>query len=159
MESKETVAFLETSLARLLAWVGAADSKVAAFFAIDAAMLGVLAALAADVETLTTWSTTVATISTGALILAVGLLAIASFPRLTGPPKSLIYFGGIQDLGYTEYSRRVDLLSESDYIADLKRQCHRNAEIADAKFRYVRHSSRLTIFASPIWLYSVYLLY
>ena len=75
MELEGKLSMMENTLARQLQWIAAADSKVATIFAIDTAMLGVLAALAAHTQT---WFRLGATAGSLCFILLLSSLIMAS---------------------------------------------------------------------------------
>jgi hypothetical protein len=123
---------------------------------LETAMVGVLAALATPPKTwnLALW----ALVCSAAALLALGVYFIysATFPRLACPPESLIFFGRIAGLPYDDFENRFINRVPSDYLADLVRQCHQNAVIADAKYRYVKASYHTLALAAVPWALSVY---
>ena len=124
---------IDRILSRNLSWVAAADSKVTPVLAIDTAMLGVLAAL---VPSAASWKAVPAILAAVSGLLLCGSvvnLIVATFPRLSGPRASLVFFGGISSFERDKYVKQF-LSSQTPEIAkDLVEQCHRNAEIASAK--------------------------
>jgi len=150
---------LDNILSRNLEWVRAADSKMAPILAIDTAMLGVLVTFSAKVPS---WSMPIfvaCAIATGLLLISIGYLIAVSFPRLSGPQNSLIFFGEISNLSLDNYQERLNNLTQSELDTDFAQQCHRNAEIANTKFRWARRAM-IALYLSLIpWLASLYLLY
>lgn len=160
MSDIDQISFLENNLARQLMWIGAAESKVSFVFAVNTAMLGVLAAVspksACNWEVATVIITALAAIFCLASLLS---LSFASFPNTTGPKGSLIYFGGVTQRDSQQYHEAVSGMSAEAYIEDLSAQCHRNAEIAGLKYTWVRRSLILLYLAVIPWGLSIYLLY
>ncbi len=86
-------------------------------------------------------------------------ILITNFPRLEGPKGSLIYFGGIVANEEITYQEALLNYKTSDLLDDYARQCYRNAEIASAKFKAVKHSS-IALFISFIpWLTTICLFF
>lgn len=160
MNDKETIAFLEANFSRQLAWIAAAESKIAFAFTLDTAMLGTIAALAP--KTATGWTTAqvvfAATASTLGLA-SVLCLFFASFPRTTGPAGSLLYFGGIAARDLQQFKDEVKALDEAGYVDDLATQCHRNGEIVAKKFLWVQRALIALYLALVPWGVAIYLLY
>lgn len=159
VETADLLAHLEASLNRLLGWISAADAKIATLFAFAVAMLGVIAALSPSPRE---WSTTygVATVSAGVLQgLAILFASFAAFPRTSGPRGSLVYFGGIASREFASYLAELWKTTEHSYVEELARQCHRNAEIAEAKFAWVKRGLIALYLSSAPWLISLGLLY
>lgn len=160
MSDIDQVDFLEANLARQLGWIAAADSKVSFVFAIDTAMLGVLAAVSPT--TGSAWG--VAPAICAAFAVALGLatllfLCFASFPRTKGPKSSLVYCGGIAQRDANQFRDAVARLSLESYATDLAAQCHRNAEIASRKFIWVQRAL-VSLYLSVLpWGVAILLLY
>jgi hypothetical protein len=146
-------------LALNLGWIVSADSKVGPIFAIDTAMLGTIAALApANGE----WASSqiVATTLAGGLLLASLIcLAASVFPRLSGPKGSAFFFGGIAEMDRDKYVKHLLDSPVNDLMEDLVRQCHRNAEIAQKKYSWIKWSMILLFLSVLPWLVTVTLLY
>lgn len=150
---------LESELTRLLEWVRAAESRLAFVLPLSTAMLG---ALAVFVPSNFVWSVFLAIVSFVAalfLVLSIIFAAIASFPRTTGPEGSLIYFGGIDDLGLERFSSAIASLTRDEYVNDLITQCHRNAQIAQRKYVWVQRAMACLFISSSPWLISLFFLY
>ncbi|MEX2170601.1 MAG: hypothetical protein WD851_14900, partial [Pirellulales bacterium] len=94
MSDIDRVNLLEANLARQLDWIAAADSKASFVFAIDTAMLGVLAAVSP--RTGSAWAVAPAIVAAFAVAFGLAtllLLCFASFPRTKGPKNSLKHHG------------------------------------------------------------------
>lgn len=159
MDSEKRVAALEALLGRLLGAVAAADGKIGAVFATDAAMLGVLAALVPNYGGWSRIEATVAAIAGSLLLGSILMLSLASFPRTGGPKKSLLFFGSICKLPLGTYLDEIGSLTIPEYIKDLGTQCHRNAEIAARKYSNIKLALKAMYLATPFWLLAILLLY
>lgn len=149
----------EDILARNIAWIASADSKAAAVFGFDAAMLGVLAALTPSAERWTVPTALAAGFSALTLIASLACLGMSTFPRLTGPKGSIIFFGTACALRPKEFSDRVKKGITDELVDDVAEQAYRNAEIATGKFQCLKYA-QILLFVSVIpWLLAVYLLY
>jgi hypothetical protein len=146
-------------LSKQLAWISAADSKVAPIFAINAAMLGVLAALIPPIANWTIFRTIITILSVIPLIASMIFLTITTFPRLSGPKGSYIYFGGIVTKSEDSYVNDMTNINEDVFLKDILTQTYRNAEIAKSKFNHIKKAMALTFISLPIWLLAVWLLY
>lgn len=159
LDSDKKLAVMETTLARLLSWIGAADSKTGMVLAIDTAMLGTLAALAPRYSDWTACPAA-ASATAGALLgMSILMLSLASFPRMEGPRGSLIFFGEIGKAECDVFVRAIHARSADEYLADLATQCHRNAQIACQKYAWVRRALLALYLSLPPWLIAISLLY
>jgi hypothetical protein len=153
---EERVRIAEATLARQLDWISRADNKASFVIGLETAMVGVLAAVATPPRS---WDSALTVLVCSALaLLAVGFHFIysATFPELSGPPESLIFFGRIAQLPYDHFEVRAANQTLSEYLADLLRQCHQNAVIADKKYRYVKGSYQMLSLAAVPWALTVY---
>ena len=146
-------------LSRNLSWISAADSKVAPILAIDTAMLGVLAALVPSAESWRALPAVLAGISALLLCGSVVSLVAATFPRLSGPKASMIFFGGISSFEREQYVTQLLGAQSADLAKDIAQQCHRNAEIAATKYWCLKSAMMLLFGALPFWVAAVSLLY
>jgi hypothetical protein len=149
----------ETELARLLEWGRAAESRLALVLPLATAMLGALAVLAPAVNQWPVLGGIVSSFAGLFLVLSILFAAFASFPRTTGPKGSLIYFGGIITRDLNQYEAEVRALTSEAYLADLIRQCHRNAQIAERKYAWMQRSMACLFLATLPWLISLFILY
>ena len=160
MESNsQRIAILEGELTRLLDWIKTAETKISLVLAISTAMLGVLAVLNPVCSTWTVFPAILASFATLCLVLSIVFLAVSSFPRTDGPDGSLIYFGGISALNLSSYITSMSNLTEDQYTNDLICQCHRNAQIAERKFTWVKRAIGCLFLSLGPWALSIYLLY
>lgn len=152
------IARQEKILARLLEWVRAADTRFPPLAAMNTAMIGIFAALAPGVSK---WTLElIGSASIVAFLLGISLICLylAMFPRTKGPKHSVIYIEGIRSRTSESYHATINELTETDYLADLIEQSHRNAEIAHVKFTYVRFAMIAWFFSILPWSFTLYLL-
>lgn len=150
---------LDRILTKNLSWISSADTKGTILFAVDSAMLAVMAAL---VPSFGLWNIPAAIFSALALIClgaSVIFIVAASFPQLGGPRNSLVYFGGIASHDENQYVQKIMNGITEELLVDFARQCHRNAEIAKAKYGLLKKASVCMFLALPIWLIAVWLMY
>lgn len=158
-DNQNTLNFLESSLARNLAWVAAADSKVPSIFAIDMGMLGIWCALAPKMNEWPVFTAVLSAFTVLTLLASILSLALVAFPRLDGPKGSAVFFGGIVQHSEEVFLKKMRGGVSEEIFDDLARQTYRNAEIAKGKFAHVRWAI-ICMFASvPFWLASIALLY
>lgn len=160
MTDFNTTSFLECNLSRQLAWISAADSKGSFIFALDTAMLGILAAVAP--KNGTAWDVAPAIVASFSVLFGLAsilFLCFSSFPRTDGPKNSLIFFGGIAQRDSKQFTEAVSVLNSEAYVDDLSAQCHRNAEIAQRKFVWIRRAL-ISLYLSVVpWAVAIFLLY
>lgn len=159
MNLNDKIDYLEKELARLLSWIQVADSRMALVLPLTTAMLGVLSVLAPDING---WSMPAAIASSFALfflILSPIFCALASFPRISGPKGSNIFFGGIVSRELEQFKQAVSNITQEDYCDDLINQCHINSQIANTKFSWVRRAMGSMFLAFFPWAVAVYTLY
>lgn len=160
MEKEALTTMLVASLARQVEWVKQADTKANFAFAFNTAMLGALAAVAPKVAC--GWSPVAILFSVAATLLfcySLICVGVALFPRTWGPVTSILYCGGIAKHTAEGFRGAMLQLSPDAYIGDLCDQCHRNAEIATMKFKWVQRALFSLYCAALPWLLSVWLLY
>lgn len=142
---------------RQLAWIVAADTKIAAIVAIDTGLLaGIAAAYGASSELARTdwtfaWAITAAVFA----LLSLGCAALALHPKTAGPISSLLYFGRISDLTLPDYRKNLRDSTDSDLLDDWATQIYRNAEIATFKYKWVARCVNWSFFAAIPWLIAV----
>lgn len=147
-------------LERNLAWIAAADVKVGVIFALDTAMLGGLGAAfsGADGSTRTAWAfffTISATVALGAGLFCA---AMAVLPRVTGPAKSLLFFGCIGPCADAEYMDNFRQATDTELLNDWMAQIHRNAQIACDKFAWVNKSMWWSFLSVLPWFSAIIIL-
>jgi Family of unknown function (DUF5706) len=137
---KERLQTAQWMLERNLAWIAAAEVKVGVIVAIDTAMLGGLGAAfsATDGTARTHWAwlfTIAAVIGLGSGLFSA---AMAVLPRVSGPAKSLLFFGRVGRCEDATYIEEFKKATDAELLEDWVAQVHRNAQIACDKFSWVR---------------------
>jgi len=159
MNERERIGFLELSLTRMLQWINAAEARIAVVLGLDTAMLGALAAFAPLLKTWMTATVIYAAVAVGCLVLSLIFIALATFPRMRRPEQSMVYFGAVAEFDPEQYLAAAKSLTAEQYIDDLARQCHRNAQIARAKFGHIRRGLFFLFVAIVPWALAILLLY
>lgn len=154
-----SVAQVEAVLDRLLGWVRAAESRLALVLPLSTAMLGTLAVLMPSVSDWTLAGGITSAFAAFFLLLSIVFAACASFPRTTGPPESLVYFGGIVTRDLRQYAEAVKSASQRTHLEDILVQCHRNAQIAHTKYAWVQRSMACLFLAAIPWGLALVILY
>lgn len=143
------VAMAQWLLDRNIAWIAAAEAKAGFIVAVDTVMFAGLAATYNDAKTLG-WITAILTGASAVMLgLSVLFAAFAVKSRLGGPTTSLIYFGRVAAVDMQTYAAAVQSANPDDWLADLIRQIHRNAEIAEVKHRWTRRSMQAAFAGAP----------
>ena len=122
----------------LLAWIGRFDNKASVLLGLNTGMLGVLASFA---QPLHLW-TSVMIVSTILSLLALGLtflfIYLGMFPQTRGQASSLLYFGSISKKAVCEYQQAFLNQSAEEHLNDILEQSHRNSEILNQKFKFLK---------------------
>jgi hypothetical protein len=147
----EQIAFAEKNLDRLLQWISRVDSKVSVLLGMHTGMLGIVASLAPEPHEWK-WFMLLSFVAT-AVLLGTGfvLISFASYPRTTGPSKSLLFFGSIAGNSFNEFNQCWSSRTTQQHLGDLLEQCHRNSEIIDRKFKYLKNAYRTMMLAMLPW--------
>jgi hypothetical protein len=146
----------EKILALQLDWVKTADSKVPPIFAINVAMLGVLAALISATESWSICLIAPAAFPAFFLGTSILILALVVFPRLKGPKGSHIFFGEIANKTKDVFVSGFQNQSDEEYMVDVLTQAHRNAEIAKEKYAHIKWAMISTFISIPFWLMAIH---
>ncbi|MBU2772626.1 hypothetical protein HMI48_01455 [Acidithiobacillus ferrooxidans] len=159
MNFAEKIDLLDKTLNRTLGAIGSADAKVAQLFAISTGMLGFEATIVTHIKPFI-WLDYLAVVTSILLLMfCVFSLSMVLYPRLLGPPASVLYFLEIAKNDGDCYKNKIDSLTDEDLFDDYARQCHRNAEIASDKFFWLRRAN-VSLFISTIpWLFVVFIGY
>jgi len=149
----ERLAHARWVLERQIHWIAAAEVKVGVVIAIDTGLLGALAgALNGNRATTHAYFGLVCSFLAAVLLaLAILCAAMTVLPRVDGPPSSMIFFGRIAAKLQAEFERQFTDANTDDFLGDCVAQIHRNAEIACAKFGWVRKSMWCSFVAAPLW--------
>lgn len=146
---------------RQLAWIAAADTKVAAVITLDLALIAALGALGtaekAEVwgRSENAWAAVFTVLTLIPLIISLGCAAHALTPRPEGPPASLLFFGKVVSLERSDYVAKLATSTNEALLNDFAEQVHRNAEIACTKFRYVRVAMVMCFISLLFWIPAV----
>lgn len=146
----------EKSLDRHLQWITAADNKAMSVLAFNAAVLGAIGFMMPSFEGRTSLDTVVLLLAALFPAMAIFQCSQVVFPRLTGPENSLIYFGGVATFEQGAYIDAIKSLTDQNYIHDLMKQCHRNAEIAAMKYQALRKAFLWMYLGIPICVACTY---
>ena len=151
--------WVDNILQRNLGWVAAAEAKIGPLLAISTGMLGVIAARVPRFNEWHPLGAILVVTASGLLLGSVLCLGFVLLPRIDGPRGSLVFFEGIASRERDEYVESLLARPTMDVIRDLARQCHRNAEIARTKHKYVRTAALLMLVALLPWLLAIAVLY
>lgn len=153
MENKELIDLARDQLNRVLGFFPRVDAKVSVLFSVDIAMLALLAGKA-PISTLQ-WNlfpSLVALLALTLVALSLFFLYQASFPRLAGGHRSLLYFREIAAREEAVFVDEFREQSEDAYLKDLLRQVWRNSEILKQKYDYLKYAFISLICALLPWL-------
>lgn len=160
MENNEKIfGFLDTILSKNISWINVADTKAGFVFLMSTSMAGVLAALMPTFSAMTClmlWGTAISFFLLGASVL---FLFFVNFPHLNGALKSLIFFGGISTVKADKYIEKVLNGTTQEILEDMAFQCHRTAQIASYKFKYLKISFQFLFAAILPWILTIILFY
>lgn len=152
----EKIARTELNLQRKLDWIGRSDTRIAFAASVSVTMLGVLANIGADVKA---WDLKLLVffVTTGMLLLG-SLISIwlSQYPKTRSVNSSLIYFGTIAELRADEFKTKFKASTDDEYLDDLLSQTHKNAEILNWKFKYLKIALIFIFISIAPWLLSIY---
>lgn len=159
-DDKQRLEFAKWLFERTLGWIAAADVKVGVAMTLDIAMLGGLAAAfgASEPQLRSAWCYLAILCAVAGMVVAMFCASMAAIPRMLGPVNSKIFFTRISEFSATDYVSQFLITSESDFLADLTMQIHRNAQIANAKHWWVRKSLIYSFISALPWLGAISLL-
>ena len=147
----------QQNLTWMLEWVGRFDNKASIILGLDLGMLSLLVTRAPTFDKWTSWMWGSCALSLIALGLSFVSIYFSNFPRTGGPENSLYYFGTIADIEINQFCNQFSSKSEEEHIEDLLRQTHRNAEILNIKFEYLKSAYILLVFGIVPWAISLFL--
>jgi len=160
----------EKVLDHQLHWIDRFDVKSGVVLPVDTALIGALAYIAAGPLTkhhaFPHDLPLMITVALSALLLVASFLCLflgnypqtkGPEPQTKGPKRSLLYFKSIAGRTSKEYEREFMNQTETEYLQDVLQQCHRNAEIVNLKFRYLKWAYGMLFFALPLWVIAIYL--
>lgn len=157
---KDRLQLAQWVLERNLAWIAAAEVKVGVVVAIDTAMLGGLGAAfsAADGLARSHWAWAFTNMAVVALAVGLFCAAMVVLPRVSGPTKSLLFFGRVGPCADAEYIENLKKATDSELLDDWAAQIHRNAQIACDKFGWVRKSMLWSFLSVAPWFGAIVML-
>lgn len=154
--SKDRLTTAQWILERNLAWIAAADAKVAIIVTINVAMLGGLAGTFGWSDAHRSYwaygACMMATILSGS---GVFCAAMAMFPRTDGPKQSLLFSVPVAGMTLPDYQAALKDRSDEQLLEDWAGQVHRNAEIAKSKFEWVRAAMIWSFLGAPTWVIAI----
>jgi hypothetical protein len=144
-------------LERQLHWIATVETKTAVILSIDTAMLGALAVAYSDLASgeRTAWCVVLTILAAIPLAVSIVYGALAVRPQTDGPATSFIFFGRIKDLSIDKYRSEFVAANDDALLKDCLAQVHRNAEIANHKYKRIGSSMKLAFVGLPIWLIAV----
>lgn len=156
MTLSQKIAHAELNLQRKLEWVGKFDARIAFTTSVAIAMLGVLVSASAAIKAWE-WFHYIC-FCTGLLLLLVALFFVylSQYPKTTAINTSLIYFGTISNMKADEFKKRMNDETEGQYLEDLLSQIHKNSQILDTKFSYLKVILILILISVIPWLMTIY---
>lgn len=158
MSTEELISVQEQTLSRLLDWIKAVDVKVPIVMVVNTAMLGYVGSSVPSPAEWTWFAVIGAAMGTIPPGLSLWFCFMATSPKLDGPRKSLLYFGGISDRGVDEYNLELAATTREQYLRDLNLQCHRNSVIATKKYWNLGRAMKVLVWGVLPWMVSLYVL-
>jgi hypothetical protein len=148
----DRVAFGLGQLDRLANYFPRVEGKAAALFAIDAAMLGIVA-LNFPFDGIQFLASGFGGAAALVISLSLWQLYYVFFPDTKrGATHSMLYFGDIANGTFAEYEALLANLTSDKILVDLACQIHRNAEILAEKYARIQAASVFTAFGLVAWL-------
>jgi hypothetical protein len=153
---KDRLTTAQWILERNLAWIAAADAKVAIIVTINVAMLGGLAGTFGWSDAHRSYWAYGACIM-AALLSGSGVFcaAMAMFPKTDGPKLSLLFSVPVAGMTLPDYQEALKIRSDEQLLEDWSGQVHRNAEIAKRKFEWVRGAMIWSFLGVPAWVVAI----
>ncbi len=154
--TKDRLTTVQWILERNLAWITAADAKVAFIVTINVAMLGGLSGTFGWSDAQRTSWAYVACVAAAVLSgSGVFCAAMAMFPRTDGPKHSLLFSVPVAGMTLPDYQAALKDRSDEQLLDDWAGQVHRNAEIAKSKFEWVRVAMIWSFLGVPAWIVAI----
>jgi hypothetical protein len=125
--------------------------------AIDTAMLGGLGATfsVSELAQRTAWAYLLSVAAAGLIASGIFCAAMSVLPRMTGPDRSLVFFGRVGALSSVDYINQFKQATDAQLLEDWSAQIHRNAQIACDKFSWVRLSLWWSFLAVLPWFAAI----
>jgi hypothetical protein len=149
----ERFAYAQWVLERNLHWVSAAEVKTGVIVTLNIAMLGGLAAAftGKPLADHSAWANLLSIAAAICLLASLFCAAMSLLPRTDGPKTSFVFFGKIAADTRPDYADAFNRADQPAFLQDLLDQIHRNAEIACAKFRWVRNAMSWSFGTVILW--------
>lgn len=144
-------------LDRVLSFFARVESKISALFAVNTALLAVLAVNAKEDDLLTWYLPLLGAVSITAITASLYFLYRSSYPNLKGGEDSLIYFRSIASRTEQKYIDAALACDEDGLARELLAQVWRNSVILKDKFESLRLAFCLTAGALPFWFLTLLL--
>jgi hypothetical protein len=150
---------LQYVLDKQLGWITSADSRLSLVLPLSTAMLGALAVYATNPNEWPLMAGIPAAFAIFFLSLSIIFCACASFPRTTGTKGSMMFFEGIISRDISQFRAVVKSATKDEFHDDLVQQCYINAQIASAKFAWVKRGMISVLTAMFPWAFAIYQFY
>jgi hypothetical protein len=138
MDQKVLFEVAPKQLDRVLSFFARVEAKASFVFAINSALLGVLAVHVERADLYEWLHCILLVLVAGGLGVSYYFVYRCSFPNLSGGHLSLVYFKEIAKLREQQYVRSFRDMTEDAYVDDVLSQVWRNAEILTEKFRAIK---------------------
>lgn len=152
MDKKSARELAPEQLERVLGFFARVEAKASFVFAINSALLGVLAVNVHKIDFQTFWNCASLLVASALLALSFYFVYRCSFPNLKGGHSSLVYFGEISKMREQEYLKAFHKASVDEIADDLLAQTWRNAQILTKKFDAIKIAFILTGLALVPWV-------
>jgi hypothetical protein len=158
MDNKQIAELAPKQLDRVLAFFSRVEAKASFVFAMNSALLGVMA-VHVHREDFKSWTIGIGLAAFG-IVLSVSYYFVfeSSFPRLAGGQSSLVYFKRIAELREEQFVKQFSAQSEEQLANDMLCQVWRNSQILTAKFHAVKIAFFLTGCSLAPWTFSLVLI-
>lgn len=151
MEKDTLLDVASKQLERVLSFFPRVETKISALFAVDVAMLALLAINVSANDAAVLYLALFYGLAVLALGVSIWFLYQASFPQLKGGSNSLVYFKEIARRTEANYIEEMRSTQVDRYADDVLGQVWRNSEILTAKFHGVRYAFISTALGVPVW--------
>lgn len=151
MEKEKLLEIASSQLDRVLNFFPRVETKISALFAVDVAMLALLALNATSSDGGVWYLGALYGLTVVGLGASIWFLYQASFPQLTGGGSSLVYFKEIAKRTEANYLKEMRGCELDRLTDDVLGQVWRNSEILSAKFHCVKYAFIATALAVPPW--------
>ena len=158
MDIKELISNSSTHLDRVLAFFPRVETKATALFAVNIAMLGVVAVNIKFVDLFIIPIIALAVVTAILLCVSTWFVYLAFFPDFDGDEStSVLYFRAVKKMSKENFFRHMKAMSPEQYVDDFLDQIWRNSAILTRKFSYIKKAFIFTALSLPFWF--VFLLF